>query len=195
MLPFVIHLNRPVSHVHLPSVASPSPTINEKEFKDSMAALAFSIAVVTVCNGNEEIGRTVTSFMPLSAVPPRIMISIDVRSRLIDLVGETKSFSISFLSAGQRDIGDAFAGKKAQADRFGLADWDIWPSGNRKLVGAVLSMDCELTASIDAGDQMLFVGTIVDTDGNGLAGKLLWSDRSYATLVAGQIRKSKSLGE
>ncbi len=182
MLPTVIPLKRPIAHLHLPLGATNSPVVSESEFKNSMSALAFSIAVVTARGGNEEIGRTITSFMPLSAVPPRIMISIDVRSRLIDLIGASKSFSVSFLSDKHQDVGDAFAGRWLQSDRFKSADWDFWPSGNRRLVGAVLSFDCELTSSIDATDHMLFVGTIVHAEAEGAVGHLLWNERSYATL-------------
>jgi flavin reductase (DIM6/NTAB) family NADH-FMN oxidoreductase RutF len=173
----------PVSHCHLPLIGSRKPSINEQEFKDSMAGLTFSVAVVTARTAQEEIGRTVTSFMPLSAVPPRLMISIDVRSRLIDLIGVTRAFSISFLSVGQEAVGDAFAGKWAQADRFGTADWDFWPSGNRRLDNAILAMDCELTGSIDAGDHMLFVGTILEAERPGTNWPLLWSNRSYLSLA------------
>lgn len=184
MLPTAKIFDRPVGHVHLPMGSCLNPPINEQEFKDSMSRLAFSIAVVTARRGEEEIGRTITSFMPLSAAPPRIMISIDVRSRLIDLIGASKSFSISFLSSAHRNVSDAFAGKWSQADRFALADWDIWPSGNRKLVDASLSLDCELTSSIDAGEHMLFIGTIIDCDGDASVNRLMWSQRTYASLTA-----------
>lgn len=161
-----------------------TPAIDEREFKDSMASLTFSIAVATAKHGDEEIGRTITSFMPLSAIPPRVMISIDVRSRLIDLIGASKTFSISFLSSGHEEVGDAFAGKRSQIDRFDIAEWDCWPSGNRKLVNATLAIDCELTASIDAADHMLFVGTIIEADHDCSAAPLVWSKRSYLTFPA-----------
>lgn len=182
MLPTVISAKRSVPHLHLPVGTTTNPVITDTEFKNSMASLAFSIAVVTARTSNEEIGRTITSFMPLSLLPPRVMISIDVRSRLIDLIGSSQSFSISFLSDKHRDVGDAFAGKWSQVDRFALGDWDVWPSGNRKLVDAVLSMDCDLTASIDAGDHMLFIGTIIDCDQAWQLDRLLWIERSYRVL-------------
>jgi flavin reductase (DIM6/NTAB) family NADH-FMN oxidoreductase RutF len=183
MLRNEIQNTSPVSHCHLPLNGSLTPAISEHEYKDAMATLTFSIAVVTARSTTEEIGRTVTSFMPLSAVPPRVMISIDVRSRLIDIIGITRAFSISFLSSAQSEVGNAFAGKWGQADRFGIADWDRWPSGNGRLVGAILALDCELTGSIDAGDHMLFVGTIVEADSSDGTSPLLWNKRDYVPMV------------
>lgn len=153
--------------------------IDEREFKDCMARLGFSVAVVTAGNGREELGRTVTSFMPLSSVPPRIIVSIDAHSRLVDFARATTSFSISFLSSDQDHVADAFAGKRGNIDRFSIANWRRWPSGNRRLEDAALSLDCELSASIDVGDHILLVGTIIDAKGADDAKTLLWSNRSY----------------
>lgn len=152
-----------------------------------MANLVFSVAIVTAKWSDEEIGRTVTSFMPLSAVPPRIMISIDARSRLIDVIGASRRFSISFLDPHNEAVGDAFAGKGHQNDRFATADWDCWPSGNRKLVGACLSLDCELSGSLDAEDHIVFVGTIVEADASSDAPALLWTNRSYRYIARDRI--------
>ena len=182
-----------ISHVHLPLNLSEAPPAGEREFKDAMARLAFSIAVVTACHNGEEIGRTVTSFMALSAVPPRIMISIDVRSRLIDLIGACGSFSISFLGSKHETVGDVFAGKWQEGDRFGIANWGYWPSGNRKLQDAILSVDCELTGSIDAGDHMLFVGTIIETEISETSDRLLWLERGY--FATASARSEASSGE
>lgn len=143
----VTPLNPHICHSHLPLCASLAPAVVPQEFKNAMAKLVFSISVVTARHENEQHGRIVTSFMPLSATPPQIMVSIDVRSRLIDLIGLSRRFSISFLSAGQEIVGDTFAGKTLQDDRFSISDWDHWPSGNPKLSNALLSMDCELVGS------------------------------------------------
>ena len=179
MLENVISIDGHMRHVHLPLNIALAPTISPQEFKDAMAKLVFSISVVTVCHKDERVGRTVTSFMPLSAEPPHIMVSIDVRSRLIDLIGLSRKFSISFLSAGQETIGDTFAGKSPLGDRFPSSDWGCWPSGNPKLSKALVSVDCELVGSLDVGDHMLFVGTITETETCDNCAPLLWNERDY----------------
>lgn len=165
--------------IDLPLGASSDETIAEREFKNAMARIAFSIAVVTAKSEQEELGRTVTSFMPLSVNPPRIIVSIDAHSRLVDLITASTSFSVSFLAVGQEHVADAFAGKWGKVNRFGISSWARWPSGNRRLVDAVVSLDCTLTATINVVDHILFVGTIIDVEDDGRAPPLIWHERSY----------------
>ncbi|MDP9730213.1 UNVERIFIED_ORG: hypothetical protein QE448_000269 [Rhizobium sp. SORGH_AS285] len=75
-----------------------------------MSALAFIVAVASSAHGDERIGRTITSFMPLSAEPPLLMISIDASSRMVDLIAASRRFSVAALSRGQEEIADVFAG-------------------------------------------------------------------------------------
>lgn len=174
----IVSLATMTAHTHLPLSSSVTPAVSAQEFKDAMAKLAFSVCVVTARQGEEQLGRTVTSFLPLSAEFSQIVVSIDVRSRIIDLIGTCKKFSVSFLSEDQSGVADIFAGKGNQENRFSIDHWDYWPSGNPKLVNAVLAMDCELVGSIDIGDHMLFVGVVTETALD--AGQLLlWMDRTY----------------
>lgn len=101
-----------VNHAHLPLKASTTPIVSPREFKDAMSALAFIVAVASSAHGDERIGRTITSFMPLSAEPPLLMISIDASSRMVDLIAASRRFSVAALSRGQEEIADVFAGRE-----------------------------------------------------------------------------------
>jgi flavin reductase (DIM6/NTAB) family NADH-FMN oxidoreductase RutF len=175
----IISIAAMTAHTHLPLSASASPAISPKEFKDSMAKLAFSLSIVAARHNDEQLGRTVTSFMPLNAEPPQLVISIDVRSRVIDLIGASKRFSVSFLSVGQESLADLFAGKGNQEDRFTIDHWDVWPSSSPRLINASVAVDCELVGSIDVGDRMLFVGAIVETATTDDL-PLLWVEKDYS---------------
>ncbi|QCL76728.1 flavin reductase family protein [Agrobacterium tumefaciens] len=168
-----------INHAHVPLKTSTSPTISPREFKDAMAGLAFTVAVATTSYAGERIGRTITSFMPLSAEPPLLMISIDASSRMVDLIAASQQFSVTALSRGQEEIADVFAGKGNLPDRFSVGSWDVWPSGSPRLAKALLSMDCELVGSIDVADHILFVGTIIEARFDPLHKALLWSERNY----------------
>lgn len=149
------------------------------EFKNAMSSLAFQVAIVTACAEGERLGRTVTSFTSLSADPARMIVSIDSHSRIIDLIGTTKTFSMAFLSTSHQTIAEAFAGKVPQEERFNLSKWDHWPNGNLKLPGATLALDCELIGSVDAGDHMLFFGAIIEAEVVHGQVPLIWNNRAY----------------
>ncbi|MCZ7865710.1 flavin reductase family protein [Agrobacterium salinitolerans] len=179
-----------VNHAHIPLKSCSSPTISPREFKDAMAGLAFTVAVTAASHAGERVGRTITSFMPLSAEPPLLMVSIDASSRMVDLIAASRRFSVAALARGQAEIADAFAGKGNHPDRFSVGDWDAWPSGSPRLAEALLSMDCELVGSIDAADHILFVGTITEATSGPLRKALLWSKRAYTGAAAPRARQT-----
>ena len=86
------------------------PVVGNAEFRSAMAAMASTVSLVTARRGDERIGRTVTSVMSLSINPPTILISIDILSRLADLIAKTGGFSFAMLADDQSEVADAFAG-------------------------------------------------------------------------------------
>jgi len=162
--------------------ASESPPVSEREFRAVMGSLAASVSVVTAVHDGEVLGRTVTSLFSLALTPPTILVSIDMMSRLADLIAKSRRFSVSILASDQQVVGDAFAGRFGDMDRFAFGVWGHWPSGNPQLHGAATSMDCELVGSMEAGGHMLFAGTPIEAEINDKS-PLLWHNRHYAGLV------------
>ncbi|MBJ7578075.1 flavin reductase [Devosia sp. MC532] len=155
-------------------------TVGEAEFRQAMATLASSVHVVTARRGDEMVGRTVTSVMSLSAQPPAILISIDIVSRLADVIAKTGGFSLALLRDDQSDIADAFAGKLAPERRFDVGRWTRWHSGHPKLLGAAMTVDCEVIGSMETGTHVLFAGALIEAETNTKATPLLWHNRNYA---------------
>jgi flavin reductase (DIM6/NTAB) family NADH-FMN oxidoreductase RutF len=158
------------------------PAVNDAEFRSAMSGLASSVHVVTARRGDERIGRTATSVLSLSAQPPAILVSIDIVSRLADLIAKTGSFSLAMLAAGQEAIADAFAGQVEPAERFNVGQWGSWPSGQPFLRGAVTVLDCEVIGAMETGTHVLFAGAIVEAETSTDASPLLWHRHGYRVL-------------
>jgi flavin reductase (DIM6/NTAB) family NADH-FMN oxidoreductase RutF len=167
-------------HSHLNLKAALHPTVGSEEFKNGLTKIAYSVAVAAAGDGGERSGRTITSAIPLSIDPPLLLISIDTKSRMVDLIFSSKKFSVSMLSCGQEDVADAFSGKLQTRNRFETGVWVEWPSGTPRLTEAVLSLDCELVGSVDLADHILFVGAVVEAQGEQRRFPLLWTNRKYA---------------
>jgi flavin reductase (DIM6/NTAB) family NADH-FMN oxidoreductase RutF len=159
------------------------PPVNSGEFRDAMANVGSSVSIVSARRGEERVGRTVTSMISLSVQPPTLLVSIDIVSRLADLVIKSGGFSVSMLAAGQEKIADAFAGKMEQGHRFSQGDWAAWPSGRPYLSGTVASFDCELVGAMETGTHVLFAGAVVDIFNAPERESLVWHNRSYKTLA------------
>lgn len=76
--------------------------------------------------------------LSLAMNPPTILISIDIMSRLADIIAKTNRFLPALLADDQQDVANAFAGGQEPEQRFGVGQWSHWPSGHPMLFGARL---------------------------------------------------------
>lgn len=155
------------------------PVVSDAEFRAAMAGMASTVSLVTARRGAERIGRTVTSMLSLSINPPTILISIDIMSRLADLIAKTGGFSLAVLAEDQADIADAFAGHVTPDERFNTGSWSQWPSGHPMLLGAVTALDCDVVGSIETGTHVLFAGAIIEAETTTSRAPLLWQRHRY----------------
>ena len=156
------------------------PTVSDSEFRAAMSGMASSVHVVTARRGGERLGRTATSVLSLAAQPPTVLVSIDIVSRLADIIAKAGGFSLAMLASGQTEIADAFAGRVPAPDRFKLGQWTDWPSGHPRLTGAVSTLDCEVIGAMETGTHVLFAGAIVDAETDTTLSPLLWHRHGYA---------------
>ena len=158
------------------------PLVGNAEFRAAMAAMASTVSVVTARRGDEAIGRTVTSMLSLAMDPPTILVSIDIMSRLADLIAKTQGFSLAMLADDQQAVGDAFAGGLPVTERFTVGAWSRWPSGHPMLAGAVTALDCEVIGAIETGTHVLFAGAIIEAETTTGRSPLLWQRHHYHRL-------------
>ncbi|SRR5690554_2580093 len=159
------------------------PVVGSAEFRAAMSAMATTVSVVAARRGNERVGRTVTSVLSLSITPPAILVSIDIMSRLADVIARTGGFSLAMLAEGQQSVAQAFAGQVEPEERFGSTDWTEWPSGHPLLLGAVSALDCDVIGSIETGTHVLFAGAIIEAETTTSRSPLLWQRHHYQGLT------------
>jgi flavin reductase len=114
--------------------------------------------------------------------PPTILISIDIMSRLADLIAKTGGFSFAMLADDQAAVADAFAGRVEPQERFNVAIWSEWPSGHPMLRGAVTALDCDVVGSMETGTHVLFAGAVVEAETTTSRSPLLWQRHNYHQL-------------
>lgn len=161
--------------------------VDPLSFKDSMAAFASAVCVVSAGARGEWLGRTATAVMSLTISPPALLVSIDQGSALSRLIFQTGGFSVAALSATQQVIADAFAGRVPSERRFRVGRWDRWPSGRPRLAGAVWTMDCTLIGTADIGSHLLFAGGVSVLDVYDERPPLIWHARSYSSLPPPEV--------
>lgn len=151
------------------------------QFTSAMSTLAASVTVVTARSGDSQYGRTVTAMLSLSAEPPAVIVSITRDTDLARTIDAAGRFSLSVLAEDQQSVADAFAGWGPD-DRFAVDDWQLWPSGQPLLSGAVTSLDCVLAGAIVLDTHTLYAGIVTHTRSFPDRAPLIWHRRGYKGL-------------
>jgi flavin reductase (DIM6/NTAB) family NADH-FMN oxidoreductase RutF len=132
--------------------------LSAEHFRQVMAHVPTSVAVVAGVVGGRPKGLSVGTFVPVSLEPPLVGFFVSTASKSWPPINSTGSFCVSVLGRDQAEISSRFA--VSEADKFEGVQWHPAPSGNPVLVGAVAFVDCEIERVLETGDHMLVLGRV-----------------------------------
>ncbi|WP_041439990.1 MULTISPECIES: flavin reductase family protein [Thermomonospora] len=145
--------------------APPGPAPGE--FTDALAGFATGVAVLTVRDGRDDLGATITSFMSVSLEPPLVAASVMASSYLAEVLGRRDRWAVTVLSAGQRALAGRFAAAGRPSARLLLAG-EAHHRG--PLSGALIAeegmaaLECRTVERVPAGDHLLVVAEVPAVD-------------------------------
>ncbi|MGO9297683.1 MAG: flavin reductase family protein [Streptosporangiaceae bacterium] len=153
---------------------------------DAAGAYACGVTLVTVADGRDDIGITVSAFCPVSDDPPMVAVCLVTGSYAAELLGRLERFAVTLLAAGQR----ARAGRFATAGRPGARLLlDGVPHHRGAVSGALIAdgglaaLECEVAERAPAGDHLMIIGRVLAVPYVAEAGDpLIRFHRRYATL-------------
>ena len=133
-------------------------------FADALAAWPAAVTLVTVADGRDDIGTTVSAFCPVSVSPPLVLISLIADSYPAEVLRRLNSFAVTLLSAQQRVLAGRFAVSGRPAARHLLENV---PHHRGRHSGALIgdnglaAFECEVETRVPAGDHLLLVARVV----------------------------------
>jgi flavin reductase (DIM6/NTAB) family NADH-FMN oxidoreductase RutF len=134
---------------------------------DALAAWAGAVALVTVADGRDDIGVTVSAFCPVSAEPPLVLISLMSESYPAELFGRAEDpvagFAVTLLSAGQRMLAGRFAAEGRPGARLlleGVPHRRGPASGALIPDGGLAALECATKQVFAAGDHLLVIALV-----------------------------------
>jgi flavin reductase (DIM6/NTAB) family NADH-FMN oxidoreductase RutF len=145
------------------------------DFRGAMRHLVGGVAVITVGQGADVTGMTVTSVSSLSVDPPSLIVSVNRSASSWPLLERYGFFGVNVLSADQIEIAERFAGKGGLkgAERFEGSQWEARASGAPLLAGALAAIDCEVEDIIERHSHGIVIGRVrhlqVASQGSALA--------------------------
>jgi flavin reductase (DIM6/NTAB) family NADH-FMN oxidoreductase RutF len=133
-------------------------------FATALSAWPGAVTLLTIAEGRDDIGTTVSAFCPVSADPPTVLVSLLASGYPAEVLGRIDRFAVTLLSATQR----ALAGRFAAAGRPGarlllgnVAHERGEASGALIPAGGLAAFECEVTTRVAAADHVLFVAHVL----------------------------------
>jgi len=136
------------------------PDLSAEHFRQVMAHVPTSVAIVAGVVDNRPKGLSVGTFVPVSLNPPLVGFFVARSSKSWPQISRTGSFCVSVLGHDQAEISSRFA--VSETDKFQGVEWRPSPSGNPVLVGAVAWIDCDIERVVETGDHFLVLGAVLD---------------------------------
>jgi flavin reductase (DIM6/NTAB) family NADH-FMN oxidoreductase RutF len=134
------------------------------QFAAALTALASGVTLLTLADGRDDIGTTVSAFCPMSVQPPLIGVSLQASSYPAEVLARLDWFAVTLLAAGQRALAGRFAaagrpGARLLLDgvphRRGLSSGALIPDGG------LAALECQATQRIPTGDHLLVLARVL----------------------------------
>ncbi len=136
--------------------AEGTPTINPTDFRRTLARFATGVTVVTMVQGADVYGITVSAFMSVSLEPPLVLVSVDQKAKAHATLSKSERYGVSILREGQEVFSNHFAGRTVNDLEVPYASLGGFPL----LEGAAAGLVCRIIDAHDAGDHTLFIGRV-----------------------------------
>ena len=145
--------------------------VSKDEFRSAMGRFASGVTVVTTKTKDDKpSGITVSAFSSVSLEPPLILVCIDKRASVHDILEEGHHFAVNVLAESQEVISRRFASK--DPDRFAGIGYTEGIAGDPLLTDALACIECRVVHAYPGGDHTIVVGEVERTsvsDGKPLA--------------------------
>jgi len=125
------------------------------------------VTLMTVADGRDDVGTTVSAFCPVSDQPPLVAMSLMAESYAAELFGRAEEpvtrFAVVLLAAGQRVLAGRFAAGGRPGVRLMLGDVPHrrGPASGALIVeGGLAALECAAEQVLPAGDHLLVIARV-----------------------------------
>jgi flavin reductase (DIM6/NTAB) family NADH-FMN oxidoreductase RutF len=154
-------------------------------FREACSRLARGVTIVTARAGERIHGMTVSAFCEVSLDPPLVLVCADRSSNTNPVIAEGGVFAVNVLAREQEALSDRFASKRDEFRRFEGVAWESGTTGAPLIAGSLAAFDCRVVAAHDAGDHVIYVGSVEEARCAD-AEPLLHYRRAYRGLASGR---------
>jgi flavin reductase (DIM6/NTAB) family NADH-FMN oxidoreductase RutF len=133
-------------------------------FPSALTAWPGAVTLLTIAEGRDDIGTTVSAFCPVSANPPTVLVSLLASGYPAEVLGRVDRFAVTVLSGTQRALAGRFAAAGRPGARLLLSNVRHergQASGALIPAGGLAAYECEVTTRVPAADHVVFIAHVM----------------------------------
>ena len=135
--------------------------------RDALSAWAAGVTLVTIADGHDDIGTTVSAFCPVSLDPPLVLVSLITGCYPAEVLSRpslpAQRFAVTLLSASQKMLAGRFAAAGRPSARLLLDDVPhVRGDSCGALIpsGGLAAVECSVARRVPAGDHLLVISAV-----------------------------------
>ena len=158
--------------------------LDPEKLRHAMRSWTTGVTIVTSLYEDQQYGMTVNSFTSLSLDPPLVAVALKQLTHTHELVVKSGMFSVTILTAAQKELSDRFAGKMPDiVNRFDGVQTETISLDAPVFKDGMAYFDCQVVQSIPVGENTLFIAEVLDARGEGGGNPLVYHNREYWKLT------------
>ena len=155
--------------------------MDSRELRNALGRFATGVCVIsTVSEKGEALGMTANSFASVSLDPPLVLWSLQNNSDVYDIFSAPKHYAINVLAEEHHEHSNRYAKKGDH-----LLDPEHFVPGTYGapiVRESLVSFECELYDTHEAGDHLIIIGRVVDMHSREAGDPLLFYSGRYHRL-------------
>ena len=133
-------------------------------YSEALSSWPGAVTLLTVSDGRDDIGTTVSAFCPVSAEPALVLVSLIAEAYPAEVLGRLDLFAVTVLQASQRVLAGRFAAAGRPGARLlleGVAHRRGERTGALIPDGGLAAFECAVTNRVATGDHVLLIAQVL----------------------------------
>lgn len=170
--------------------AEQTPQVDSRAYRNTIGLFASGVTVVTTRLGEIIHGMTANAVSSVSLDPTLLLVCLDRRTRMHDLIQQAGAFAVNILATDQEHLSGHFAGRSKDgpppAGLHFVYGTDGTDDGSvPTIAGGVAAIRCQVEAAYPGGDHTILLGRVTELrPGAADTQPLIWFGGRYRHLGA-----------
>jgi flavin reductase (DIM6/NTAB) family NADH-FMN oxidoreductase RutF len=138
--------------------------VDPADYAAALRSYAAGVALMTVRDGIDDVGTTVSSVMSVSATPPLVAVGLTAAGYPREVLEDVGRCGLTVLGAGHAILASRFssAGRPSARHLLESVPWSRAPVSDAIVLdGGLVALDCRLERVVEAGDHVLALLEVV----------------------------------